>query len=238
MPTVDEVIGAANLLEQDIDRISRRLYDIKARAYRDTLRKLSVRHGVPRGRVILSAEIREAIQLEADQHARAAVETFNRMVTRFADRRRGLPPDQLAAQLRGYLRKRAKSRSRVVAQLAPLNARLDAEVSFYREQGVEPEFDFIGPRAKCPLCRKLKRGGPYAIEDVIRIGLPHLGCVHHWRSRSRAKEQLTEGGLRPGQISAGRGTPAGILGSTALLSRVGGHGNALDVVDGVVMGVA
>lgn len=231
MPDRGDILGAASLREEDAQRIARQLYALKARAYRDTLAELAARHGEPRKRIILSAEIREALEAEAIDSARRTVYTYNRMLASFAARREGMDPDQFARELQAYARARGKSRLRVAASFAPLNPRLDAEIAFYRENGVEPDFDFIGPPPKCALCVKLKKGGPWSVEDVLRIGLPHLGCTHHWRARTRAVEQLREGGLRPGQISAGRGTIAGVVGSGALLSRVGGHDPAFDVIE-------
>lgn len=231
------IVGAAQLRNADIDRIAARLYAIKARAYRDTLTDLSARHGQSRSRAVLSESIREALRHEADMQARLTVETFNRMVANFAERRRSHPPELLAREITGYMKTRARTRSRVATRMAPLTAQLDATIAFYRENGVEPEFDFVGPRPRCELCRRLKSGGPFSVAQVLAIGFPHLGCTHTWRARTRAKAALEQGGIRPGTISAGRGDPAGILNSGPLLQRAGGHDQALGVIDQLLAGV-
>jgi hypothetical protein len=216
-----DLVDAAKLRDADVLRLARKLYAIKAKAYRDTLLEAQRRHGGARSRVVLSQEIRDAIREEADLHARYSVQTMNRMIERWAQRNSHLDRRTFANELGRFLRERGKTRSQVVSGMAPLTAKLDAEVAFYRENGIEPEFDFAGPPAKCELCRVLKATGPHSIERVLEVGYPHLNCTHRWRSRSRATAAMREGGIRPGQISAGRGAPAGILGSRAMIDRLG-----------------
>lgn len=235
-PDRGQLVGVLQLGQRDVATVANRLYAIKARAYRDTLVELSGRHGRDRSRAVLSAEIREALRHESDSAARQMVETYNRMISDFAERRRGHPPELLARELSAYARTRARTRSRVAARMAPIAPRLDATIAFYRENGVEPEFDFVGPRPKCELCRKLKAGGPFSVAQVLAVGFPHLGCTHTWRARTKAVEQLRAGGLRPGQISAGRGGPAGILNTVPLIQRAGGHDLASGVIDEIVAG--
>jgi hypothetical protein len=99
-------------------------------------------------------------------------------------------------------------------------SRFDATIAFYRENGVEPTFDFVGPRAKCPICRALKATSPHSMAVVLTVGIPHIQCSHRWRGRTTSSAKLAAGGLRPGKISAGAGPTAGIIGSEPLSSRL------------------
>lgn len=226
-----DLIEAAKLRDADIERLARKLYKIKAGAYRQGLLEAQARHGGKRAHVVLSQAIRNAIADEAELHAKISVQTFNRQIEAFGKRNQELPREDFIRELRSFMRRRGASRSKVVSEIAPLTARLDAEVAFYRENGVEPEFDFTGPRAICPLCQWLKAHSPYPVATVLEVGYPHLQCTHRWRSRSRANVALREGGLRQGVISAGRGEPAGILGSQAIVQRLGSIPLAIDALE-------
>lgn len=217
--------------DRDEARLANAFYRAKAREYRATLLALSRRYGHPRKAVVLSEEIRVELRREARDHARKVCRSTNRAMGAEARQRKDLTPAQLVRHLRSFGRERAARRSDLIAQQEIATARLDAEVSFYRENGLEPLFDFKGRKAVCRLCERLKAKGPWPIDVVIQIGQPHIGCRHRWRSRTRALVTLTAGGLRPGQISAGRGTIAGIVGSDPLVNAHGSIDDALAFLD-------
>lgn len=223
-----DLVAAAKLGDADILRLADRLYEIKAKTYRDTLLGKLRQHGEDRQRVTLSPEIREALAHEAQTQARFSVQTMNRMIDRWAKRNTDLDRGAFARGLTEFIRERGATRGRVVGGMAPLTARLDASVEFYRENGVEPEFEFAGPPAKCELCRRLKATGPHSIETVMDVGYPHLNCTHTWRATTRADEAIRAGGIRPGKITAGLGAPAGILGTKAMIDRIGSTEAAAD----------
>lgn len=226
-----EVIAQFRLTPRDAGRLADAFYRAKAAEYRSTLLSLSGKFGHERQAVVLSAEIREALRKEARAHARSVVRTTNRMLANEARRRGDLPPYLLGTHLRTWLADRGRSRAGLIAKNEIATARLDAQVSFYRENGIEPRFEFVGPRAKCRLCRRLKDGGPWPIDVVIAIGLPHIACTHSWRARAYSAPKLRAGGLRPGTISAGRGKIAGIVGGEALVNRKGSTEEALRYLD-------
>lgn len=231
-----DLVDAAKLRDADILRLADRLATIKTDAYKRTLVGLLRHHGEDRKRVTLSQPIRQAITEESELHARFAVQTLNRMIERWAKRNSFLPREQFAQGLNAFIRERGATRGRVVGEMAPLTARLDAEVAFYRENGVEPEFEFAGPPAVCDLCKVLKATGPHSIDKVMEVGYPHLNCTHHWVATTRATEALRAGGIKPGQITAGLGPPSGILGSRAMVDRLGGSDAALSSLTGEVVG--
>lgn len=223
VPDHRDLIRAAQLDRKATEKMARGFYTAKARVYRDTLAELSHRHGHPRARVVLSSEIRDALQAEATDHAEKVTATFNRMLNEWAVANRDLPRQLFAGRLQMWQRERAKNRGPMISQVEVSTPRLDALVSFYRENGVEPDFELVGPPAKCPLCKELKRTGPHPLARVLEVGYPHIGCSHRWRAKTRASAVLRAGGERPGTISAGRGGPAGIVGGEAFVSQHGGQ---------------
>lgn len=228
-----EVVRTMRMPARSAARLSDVLYRAKAREYRETLLTLSRRFGEPRSRVLLSPEIRAALRKEARDHASSIIRTTNRAIETEARRRNDLPPYLLARHLQGFVGDRTRRRSGLIARQEAATARLDAEVSFFRENGIDPRFDFIGPVAKCPVCKRLKTGGPWSIDVVVRIGQPHIGCTHHWKARAYSAAKLRAGGLRPKRISAGRGRIAGIVGGAPLMHRHGTTEEALAYLDGV-----
>lgn len=201
----------------DPERFARRFYRAKVKVYRETLLGLANRHRPKHGRrkVNLSAEIKAALKAEADDHAAKVVRTYNKLIADFAERHRHLPDEVLFRKLVVYAKDRAASRAKLIARVEESTARLDAQVSFFRENGIEPLFDFAGPKPECKVCKRVQKRSPYKIEDVLRIGYPHLNCRHRWAARSVAGEL-------PDTLSLGRGGVAGIVGGEAWL---GQHGN-------------
>lgn len=230
-----EVVRALRLTQRDAGRLAARIYRAQAAEYRDTLLELSGRYGEPRRRVILSAEIREALRRSSRDHARKIVSTFNGELEAEARRRDDLPGSLLTGHLSRWARDRHHRRAPLIARNELAIARLDAQVSFYVENGLEARFDFTGPRPQCEVCKRLKARGPWPVEVVLAIGHPHIGCTHGWKARTRAPHKLRAGGLRPGQISAGRGKVAGIIGGQALVGRFGTQAEAAKYLDGIVL---
>jgi hypothetical protein len=228
-----QVVRSFRVGQNARERLARRLYEAKAREYRRTLSELARKYGQPRKQIKLSAAIRDELMREAKANARRISATTNRIVEDEARRRRGLTPTLLHRHLAGYMAKRQETRATLIARQELVTPHLDATVAFFRENGVEPEFDFAGPPGKCPLCRRLKETGPHSVAVVLAIGYPHIGCRHAWRARTRALVALRSGGIRPGVISAGRGPTAGIVNSDALVNRAGTQAEALELLEAV-----
>lgn len=230
-----DVTRALRMDRAAVDRLARKLYAAKSRQYRKTLTELTHRFGAGRN-AVLSTEIRDALMREARDHAKIIAATNNRLLTAEAGRRRELPAPLLARHLRGYMGERSRNRAPTISRTELATAQLDAQVAFFRENGIEPLFDFAGPPAKCPVCARLKESGPHPIEIVLKIGYPHPNCTHTWRARRVTAKRLLEGGIRPGQISAGRGEIAGIVGSDPLVIRTGSTEDAVAAIDTVLAG--
>lgn len=236
--TKASVLAAFRVKRPAIDRMARAMYEAKASEYRATLLEMLHRHGeTDRRRVVLSPEIRQALLAEAQDHAAKVARTMDGFLeAEWGRRRDSMNVPELTAHLGGYMRERGRNRAAMISdnELAP--ARLDAVVGFYVENGLEPDFDFKGPPPECPTCKRLIKTNPHPLAVVIRIGRPHLNCRHRWVARTRAIAALREGGLRPGQITAGRGTIAGIIGSDPLNMGPDREEGALAMLDALGVG--
>lgn len=231
-----ELLRAFALTREQEGRLAARFYDAKAAAYRDELVTLANRFGLERQRAMLSPQIRDALRAEARMHAQSVVRTYNRLMVNEVNRlsTRNLTPDQMVQSLAEHMRSRGAIRSPMIAKVEAATARLDARAAFYRENGIEPEFDFVGPAPQCPICEALLGTNPHSLEKSLSVGYPHINCTHHWESRPVTAEQLRAGGIRPGQISVGRGEPGGIVGSPTWLER-GGAGSQNQARDNLAL---
>lgn len=221
-----ELLRAFALTREQEGRLADKFYQAKASAYRNELVTLANRFGLDRRRAVLSPQIRTALREEARSHAQLVVRTYNRLMVNELNRlsARPLAPDEMVQSLAEYMRARGAVRSPMIAKVETATARLDAQLAFYRENGVEPQMDFVGPSPQCPICVELLGSNPHTLERSIEVGYPHINCTHRWASRPVTAEQLREGGLQPGKISVGRGETAGIVGSGTWLER-GGRGD-------------
>lgn len=234
MPSARDLVEAAQLGPLEEERLTRNLYRRKANEYRQTLLALGKKHGLQRSRVLLSPEIRAALEQEAADHARSVIDTYNGLVEEFIRRRQdaGASTEQIIRELPAYMRERKQGRLATIDNTATVTSRLDAQVGFYRENGVDPHFRFVGKvtSSTCALCKALLAAESFPIETVLAIGIPHIGCTHRWRARETSAEELRRGGVKEGEITLGRGQPQGIVGARALDMRTGSINAAADFV--------
>lgn len=219
-PTKAEALRLLHLGPDVVDTLTGKLYAAKLAEYRGVLSELRSSYGGP-ARVYLSTEIRDALLSEAERDASSVAATYNRLLDAEAGRSR-LRGAALFDHLAAYARERGRVRSPMIARSAVAPARLDATVSFFLENGVEPEFDFVGPAPRCVVCRTLKQTNPHRFKEVLAIGIPHIQCTHRWKARLYSAAKLRRAGIRPGTISAGAGPPAGIVGSESLREQLRG----------------
>ncbi len=224
------LIEEAKLGAEHVERLARTLYRAMAEAYRSVLLALARRYGHTQQRVVLSERIRTALAAEARKTAQAAVDTYNRLVARWVERNaQGTEPAKLVAALGAYMRERGRKRSRLILDSAVEPAKLDATVSFYRDNGIEPVFDFRGHEGppSCLTCTELVRTSPHTVATVLAVNRPHPQCSHSWHVKGVSGQQLRSGGGDPTRITLGRGEPAGALGGQPLLLRVKGQDAAV-----------
>lgn len=205
-------------------------YAAKSAAYRAELVRLANLHGLDRQRAVLSPEIRAELRREAERHAQMVVQTYNRFLVNEVHRLSHLPDEELMPRLVDYMKARGENRAALIARAEMATARLDAQLSFYRENGVEPQMLFEGGAPECAVCDELMSSGPFGVDEALSIGYPHINCQHDWVAAPVTAAQLREGGVRPGKISVGRGQTAGVVGGQPLLKRTGGQAGAVAFV--------
>lgn len=204
------VADAAKLGDADRTRLAGSLYRVKAREYGLTIERLMAANGQKVVRLTLSPQIRRALTDEATDESRRIVLGFNDLVEGFTRRNGAKPTFPIDLQI--WLRERARKRAPLIGRNATVTARLDAQIAFFRANGVEPLFDFTGPHPECPVCTALRATSPHKPEMVIAVGHPHLNCSHTWKARS-VKSKLPKVLSIPTAV-------AGIVGLRPLVSRL------------------
>lgn len=197
--------------------------DVKVFTYVQTLADLAREHGVELedDEVELSDAVLSALRREAREHAAFVVETFNRELDEFLDRNALADRETLIGAYEQWAEARADSRSETIAITEAYTAAADATVAFYRDNGLEVEYDFGGHAGEddppaCEVCVALAETGPHPHERVVAIGNPHPGCRQHWHARDAEL---------PDELVLGR-EPAGIVGQQPLLIRTGNDRDA------------
>lgn len=216
MATVAEIYDRLSVKQPGIERVANALFRVKANEYRSTLLTLAHRFGeTARRRVVLSATIRQQLQEEAMEHARLMANGHNEALGKKLAQweSKGLEPREIEKRAQEFMRDRIRKRAAPALAMGQSVAQVDAQVQFFRENGVEPEFDFIGPGANaCELCTELIQSNPWSIETVLEVGFPHMHCRHRWRARNITRRDLIAAGARPGSVSTARTEVAGIIG--------------------------
>lgn len=203
------------------------LYDAAARIYRRTILELAHEHGqADRQQVYLSREVREALRAETLRTAKLMVDSHNRDLRDWIKRNSpGKPNALLVAEAISWERRRRATHAQYAAQTIAYTAHADATLSFWRDAGLEPEFDFGGhgdAPPKCAICRALVETNPHPMVRVIEVGIPHPQCRQRWHTASKAEL----GGRTPLGRSVG-----GILnGRSTLIERAGGREQAAEAI--------
>lgn len=230
---LDAAARAAGMSDEDVSRLTERFYRTKLRVYRDTLRDLAdrfTRNGPPRA-IPLSQEIKDALRAEAETHALKVASTHNDAVARQA-MKIAAPGDgrskaDLERELSRFGKSRMKDRAEMIAVTEAYGPHSDAIASFFRDAGIEPEFDFGGhpddAPPVCSICRAIIAANPHSLAEVVRIGVPHPFCRQTWHPRLTAEQQQL------GDFDLGQSL-GGIIGAPSLIQREGGEQEAADSV--------
>lgn len=221
-----EVARALRMSRDDRLELAQVLYDTKRRVYIDRLNELAQAHGVADYTVAISREIDRLLRAEAHAHAASITDTFNAALTRFLT---DLPADLGTADVLDAAERWMDDRNAWHAPLVGVTetytARSDATLSFYRDAGVTPAFDFLtggdhGKGAECAVCRALIATNPHSLETAAAVGMPHPNCVHTWVARPV---------VLPDSLALGR-TPGGVLNRSTLVQELGGHRAAAEAI--------
>lgn len=223
---------AAGLIDSEVAQLADRFYRTKLRVYRSTLRDLAdrfTRNGAPKT-IPLSDQVKEALRAEAEANARKVADTHNSAVAseamKIASPGDGRDRAGLERDLSVFGKKRMKERAEMIAVTEAYGPHADAIVSFFRDAGVDPIFEFGGHPEDAPpvcvICQSIIAANPHSIEDVVTIGLPHPFCRQTWHP-------LFNPGDLPEDFNLGE-TLGGIIGQPTLIQREGGKQQAADAV--------
>jgi hypothetical protein len=198
--------------------------------YRETLADLAASYGyeLPEGGVELSDDVIAALRDEADDHAQIVTDTYNDDVAGFLERNADRPQAEVLADFEAWAGERAEGRSEITAVTEAYGPYTDATLAFFRENGIEPEFEFGGHEGDdppiCPVCQALEAGNPHPLERVLEVGSPHIGCRQSWHP-------LVDPNDLPDELHLG-GVVGGTLGGDPLVNRAGSVEAAVESLSG------
>jgi hypothetical protein len=214
--------------DEDDAALADTLYLWKLRAYSDTLAELADGYDFEVEDITLSESIREALRAEAELRAQQINATFNGEVTSFiADIVDEASYEDAIESISAWSEARDADRSTLIGITEVYTAHADATLSFFRDAGIEADFDFGGhgdDHAECVVCQALERGNPHPYERVVEIGTPHIQCRQRWHP-------LIDPDELPDELALGQGDPAGIVGNDSLVHRAGGQQAAVEQLE-------
>lgn len=231
--TIRRVVREFALKRRDAIALRDRLTDAKASVYEATLRDLAEQLRLT-AQPQVSGVVRLALQIEAGNHSRSIVNTFNRDLAEYAFRfGRLLDEGQLRSTLQAWVENRNAQRAPVIAVTEMYAAYFDALMAGFMQAGLgDALFDFGGhpelgdEPAECIICAALEARSPHPLRDVIRIGTPHPACRQNWHARNMDAlvSQLEDRDVQLGAV------PAGIVGKASLIDRAGGRRQAAKAI--------
>jgi hypothetical protein len=205
------------------------IYDAKRQVYVETLADLAEGHGYELdGDVILAPTVEAEIRAVAQEHARLIADSYNRDVDAFLDRNESLEKDALLDTFDAWSQDRLDQHADLIAVTEAYDAYTDATVSFYAENGLEPEYEFGGhpelgdADPACDLCQALEATNPHPHARVLEVGIPHVQCRQNWHA-------LVDPENLPDVLTLG-GQTGGVLGADPLNMALGGTDEAVQHV--------
>lgn len=213
-----EVVSGLRYGQEEVELLAQALYERKVAVYVATLRALSASFGKDLENVTLDRAITDQLRSEAEHHAGYIVDTYNRELTAWAERKELVDPLQLLAEFEEWSIQRADSRSELIAITETYGPFADATLSFFRDNGRHGVlFDFGGhgdPHPECEICEAIKARNPWSLDQAVQLGVPHPGCRQLWHATNVDAADL------PDMLVVGL-TPGGILGQDTLIHQHG-----------------
>lgn len=164
------------------------LYKLKVDSYEEAVYQEALRMGfeIDRDSVQLdNPQTKSHLRKQARRHAGYIVNTYNKDLRkelgRLADQSYPLKNRfQLASDLDRWAAERFAKRLEMVATTESFTPLMRGTLDFYRQNGIDTHFVFNSEPASCDVCKRLEATNPHPMRKVMRIGIPHIGCVHSW----------------------------------------------------------
>lgn len=175
------------------------LYKLKVDAYLDSIiheaRRIGFDIDVARAE-LANPQTKSHLRKQANRHAGYIVSTYNKdLAKKISDLAAEQYPlrntFQLASDLDRWAAERFAKRVEMVAVTESFTPLMRGMIDFYRQNGIETDFIFESNPASCDLCKRLMATNPHPMRKVMRIGIPHIGCVHSWRPALEKLEMPT-----------------------------------------------
>ena len=141
------------------------------------------------------------LRRQANLHAGYIVRTHNKDLRKYLDTLENGPTYplrnrfQLAQEVDKWATERFQKRAGLIAATESFTPLMRGTIDFYRQNGIECDFIFDAEPGACDLCKWLLQTNPHNIRKVMRVGIPHPGCVHSWTPTAVAPTQPPGGQL-------------------------------------------
>lgn len=175
--------------DEDVQSLAKNLYESKVTAYESAIRAEAGRMGFDIDEDLVkldNAQTKRHLRRQANQHARYIVNTHNKDLRKKIDELEQAPTyplrnrNQLAQEIDGWAAERFRKRATLIARTESFTPLMRGTVDFYRQNGMETDFEFDSASASCDICKHLKATNPHPLRKVMRVGIPHPNCVHSW----------------------------------------------------------
>lgn len=180
------------------------LYKAKVEAYEQAVLYEAQRMGfdVTREQVRLdNAQTKSHLRKQARLHAGYIVNTHNTDLAKHLGELEQGPTYplknrfQLAQDVDKWARERFTKRMSLITTTEAFTPLMRGTLDFYRQNGMETDFDFHAEPGACAFCKRLLDTNPHPLRKVMRIGIPHPGCAHAWVPRLVSPTQPPGGEL-------------------------------------------
>lgn len=171
----------------DVDTLTNQLLDQRKQAWNTALRELATRHGctqpprAPSGDDL--AELKAQAKADADSIAATWNGDVERQVERLFEANRRGNRNYYAANLERWSAQRETWKSPQVALNSAQTTRFYAQQQFYRLNGIERRYVFVGAAPTCRDCVTRFAAGIVDQNYVDRYPCPrHPNCPHEWQT--------------------------------------------------------
>lgn len=180
------------------------LYKSKVDAYEAAVHHEAQRMGfdVDRTQVALdNQQTKRHLRRQANLHAGYIVNTHNKDLRKHLTELEQGPTYplrnrfQLAQEVDKWASERFQKRARLIATTESFTPLMRGTIDFYRNNAIESDFIFNAEPGACDFCKRLLATNPHNLRKVMRVGIPHPGCVHSWTPTAVAPTQPPGGEL-------------------------------------------
>ena len=188
MSRLTQIIGLLYRMERDdVTALAEQLLEQRKRAWATALAELGREYGCGKPPRAPSGDDLRELRRMSREDARQIADTWNKDVSRQIERLYEANPrgnrHYYARRLEAWSAERNAWKAPSIAFNTAQQTRFYAQQAFYRANGIEPRFIFVGPPPVCEACVMHFAAGVVGQDYVDRNAAPvHVNCPHEWRA--------------------------------------------------------